>query len=349
MESTTGAEPAPRDVAAGATPARGPALLALLGAALLLVAAAIGPWQGATGVVLAAILPVAVAVPHGRRVTTTVALITPVAAGLGVVVNSRPVAVSTLMAIATVGVALAAYRGLRGPAVYLALEAGLAGVGAPPSLPNETAALPLKALVCAAVALGTALVVAALHRLLLRGLRPVRRAHLTRRQATQYGVLLGVLLVPTTWLVATYWPGSRAGWLLLTILVAVRPTSADTRRVVADRLLGTLAGGVAAALFALLLPAGELRLAVGAICAIVAVATRILRIRYAVFVSALTPAVVLLGSHPDATWSTDAARVGYTLAASAAVIALSTAGRALLSTLDSRVLKRSSTGESGAR
>jgi hypothetical protein len=60
------------------------------GRALLLVAAAIGPWSSAIGIVLAAILPVPAAIPNGPRVSGTVTLVTPVAAGLGVLVNSRP-------------------------------------------------------------------------------------------------------------------------------------------------------------------------------------------------------------------------------------------------------------------
>jgi uncharacterized membrane protein YccC len=199
-----------------------------------------------------------------------------------------------------------------------------------PPLPNDAASVPLRAVFCAGVALVAGLVVAALHRLLLRGLPPIPRVPLDRRQTIEYGLLLGVVLVPASWIVATYWPGSRAGWLLLTILIAVRPATADTRRVVAHRVVGTLAGAVLAAVLALALPGGVPTLVAGVICAVVAVAARLQRVAYAVFVAALTPAVVLLCSHPGEIWTLDAARVGDTLAAALAVIIAATAGRALL-------------------
>jgi hypothetical protein len=307
-----------------------PAVVAVLVTALLLVVTAVSPWSSAVGVVLGAIIPVVVAIPHGPRVSGVAALLNPVAAGVGVLVNSRPVAVAALMAVATVGVAFAVSRGLRAPAVYLAIEAGLAAVGRVPPLPNDAASVPLRALVCAGLALAAGLVVAALHRLLLRGRPPVSQVRLDRRPTVEYGLLLGVALVPTSWLVATYWPGSRAGWLLLTILIAVRPAVADTRRVVAYRVLGTVAGAAVAAVLAFTLPSGAPTIAAGVICAVVAVATRLQRVHYAVFVTALTPAVVLLGAHSGEVWTRDVARVGYTLVATLAVIVVSAAGQALL-------------------
>jgi hypothetical protein len=128
------------------------------------------------------------------------------------------------MAIATVGVALAARHGLRGPAVYLALDASLAGVGAPPSLPDDTASLLVRAVVASGRALASPWsgpTPAAAHRL-----RPVRRLHLGAppgravRGAARPGDVAGRD--------ALAW--SRADRQLLTILVVVRPTSSETGR-----------------------------------------------------------------------------------------------------------------------
>lgn len=308
---------------------RGAALATVLLTALLLVGTAMSPWPSAVGVVFGAILPVVLAILHGPRVSLTFALLNPVAVVLGVLATSHPAAITLLMALATAGIAFAASRGLRSPAVYLALEAGLRGVGSVPPLPSGDASLTAKAFLCAGIALGTGLFLVGLHLWLLPELSPLHRTCLDRRQSALYGLLLGVLLLPATWLVATYWPGSRAGWILVTVLVTVRPAAIDTRRLVAQRVVGTLVGGVLVVIFALTLPA-DARVAVGAMCAIAAVALRILRVQYGAFVAALTLAVVLLTAPGDETLTADAERVGYTVVAAAVVFVVSMAGLGLL-------------------
>jgi uncharacterized membrane protein YccC len=117
----------------------------------------------------------------------------------------------------------------------------------------------------------------------------------------------------------------------------------DQRRyLVAHRVVGTLAGAAIAAGLALTLPGGVPTLVGGVICAVVAVAARLQLLPYALFVAALTPAVVLLGSHPGEIWTLDLARVGYTLIAAVAVIVASIAGRALLQLIAARAPDRGS-------
>lgn len=135
-----------------------------------------------------------------------------------------------------------------------------------------------------------------------------------RVSACLYAGVLAVLLGVVAYLTAELLPGSMAGWVLLTVLVMVKPAVADTRTRLIARSTGTVLGGLVAALLALIVPVPAALATVGVLALIVALALYATGGKYALYAFALTAAIVLLNSQGKNVLTIDLQRVGFTLA-----------------------------------
>jgi uncharacterized membrane protein YccC len=116
---------------------------------------------------------------------------------------------------------------------------------------------------------------------------------------------------------------SRGLWVVTTVLIVLQPSAGLTRRRGAERLVGTLAGGVAAAVLAAVL---HTRLALAATMfplAVLAVALR--PVHYGLFTFFLTPVFVLLAEPAVGDWRLAAERILDTLLAGALALVASRA------------------------
>lgn len=146
-----------------------------------------------------------------------------------------------------------------------------------------------------------------------------------RRAAWIYGAGLAILLGLTAYAAASWLPGSTAGWVLLTIIVIVRPELADTRHRIWARALGTILGGITAALIALLIPVHGVLLAVGMLAMAAVVAFQLVQVHYAIYAFAITLAIVLLNTPDSNVIPIDTQRVLFTIVGVVAISVLVTA------------------------
>lgn len=140
-----------------------------------------------------------------------------------------------------------------------------------------------------------------------------------RRAALVYGAGLAILLGAAAFVAATWLPDSTAGWVLLTILMIVRPELADTRHRMVARSAGTILGGTAAALLALLVPVHVVLVVAGVIAMACVIVFQAVKVHYATYAFALTLAIVLLNTPDVDVLPIDAQRVAFTIAGALAI------------------------------
>ena len=135
--------------------------------------------------------------------------------------------------------------------------------------------------------------------------------------ALGYGIALAASTGLATFVAARYFPGSTGAWVILTILLVMKPRATDMWRTARHRVGGTLLGAlVAGALVVGMSAAGvsleRWALLLGAVFLILALS--VLRVQpYWQFVTFLTPAIILLKSSGDDTLRLDGQRVAMTL------------------------------------
>lgn len=138
--------------------------------------------------------------------------------------------------------------------------------------------------------------------------KPVKAAN-----AAIYGIALAVLLGVASFVISSWFPGPNAGWILLTILVVARPGFAETKHRIITRSLGTIGGGLAAAVLAVVLPFPPVLLSAGLVALFVAILLQLKNASYAIYAGALTAAVVLLSSRSGDLLEVDIQRVLFTI------------------------------------
>lgn len=124
---------------------------------------------------------------------------------------------------------------------------------------------------------------------------------------------IGLLLFVEAWISLSEYRVPAAHWLMLTTLMIVQPSSADTIRRGIHRAIGTVAGaGIAAAIVVAGTPLG-LRMAIGYVVLIAALTVMLSGRPYWLFATLLTPAVILLAEGTANGLDVTAARLGFTL------------------------------------
>lgn len=135
--------------------------------------------------------------------------------------------------------------------------------------------------------------------------------------ALGYGIALAASTGLATFVAARYFPGSTGAWVILTILLVMKPRSTDMWRAARHRVGGTLLGAVIAGALVVGMsvagiPLESWALVLGAVFLIFALS--VLRVQpYWQFVTFLTPAIILLKSSGDDTLRLDGQRVVMTL------------------------------------
>jgi MFS family permease len=152
---------------------------------------------------------------------------------------------------------------------------------------------------------------------LARDLERAKDDPVERRVALGYGIALALSTGIATFVAAEFFPGSPGAWVVLTILLVMKPRTTDMWRTARHRVGGTLVGALVAAVLvvgmnAIGIPLANWTLVLGAIFLVLALS--VLRVRpYWQFVTFLTPAIILLKSSGDDTLQLDGLRVGMTL------------------------------------
>lgn len=307
----------------------GKRLLLALVAMLVLAVPAVGVgwlWNpaGASVVILGSILALSTTATASYRagVSAVVALLllTPLALLAGMV----PVAGACLMAVMCLLSGATALWGLH--VAFRLVPLYIAFLMLSPPVLNGVAAEPLSSpyvlSVTAMLAIGC-LWVLVLARPFMKKLPKRELTHNPLSATVTYTTATTVLCSLSTLVVLMLDAGHSGAWLILTLLIVMQVAPAATLDKTAQRLGGTVLGAVLAAgiSFVATTAAG---LAAWAIVMLVAAMTVFTGPKYWLYVTFLTPAVILLSATPGDVLRLDAQRVGYT--AIGALLAAATSG-----------------------
>jgi Fusaric acid resistance protein-like len=285
------------------------------------------PLGPATAFVIAGTLPAMIAWRFAPRYALATIPLAALMNLVAVLAFGHPIATTLLMLGVAILVGLSALKGLHPVAIFLALQpaitviSGHASVSFGPTTPGVVG----QALICAGVAIIGGLWALLIGALLLRHAPSSAPDPVPVPIVAFYTGALVVLLTPAAFIAATWFEGTTAGWVMVSILIVARPTYDESRMMIAERALGTVLGGILAAVLAVTIDDAEVLVIMGTVAMVVAAVLYLLHVRYAYFATFLTAAIVLLNAERADVLQTDVERVVYSvvgLILVAAVVAL---------------------------
>lgn len=298
-----------------------------------LVAVAVSSWHAEAYLVFLALPPTLGGFLRSPRSAWLAAGLTTAGMAVGMVLSAHPVPGSLLVAVVCLAVAHGSRVGgtLMGTTATVPLVLALV---APPAITpwGIAAEDPMTAgrVLAAAglVALG-GVWTAAVVTVLLRGLRLPAPHRETAQASRWYAAVLVPLMALTTFVSMRWFAHTHAWWVLLTILVVLHPRFEHIRSHATGRVLGTLAGGLAAALLVSVVHEPRVLTVIGVLCGLAAAWANLAR-PYSQYSALLTLTIILLTGGTSTALVTDAERVGLTLLGAALVLAVVLPGRAIL-------------------
>lgn len=329
-----------REAPEGAKPATARGNVAVLAVVALLVVAPIialdlSSWSANGSLWYLGMLPALMGLFTSRRLALGAAVLTPVIVGVSLLLRDMPAMVGAgYMLLLGVATGLSAMRGWHVMFSFAAPLAALALIGnvhvALPSGRVDADSSPEAFLVAMGILLVGGLWTACLGPFALQRMHVTAPKPVTRRASGFFAVALGGMVAVGSF-VALMWLPSNSWWMILTFYVVVQPHFSEMVTRVSHRVIGTLVGSTVAAVVVY-----SFRHLPGLISGLAAALTILaawanLRLPYWVFVTFLTPAVVLQtagGTRDLAQAIID--RAGYTLIGAAAALLLMTCGHQYL-------------------
>ena len=273
-------------------------VLCAVGLALApVVALSLSPAAGITGLMVLGMLPTLTAAASGPRAmlwaggaSVAVAFLAALTTGSGALLPWLGTALVVAVAFATG--ALSPY-GLH--PVGASTIAFAAYVLVDPSRVVHTLGAHLSPFATAALLAGFVLAAAgwvyAVAAVLLRGVRLPATAGPT---TLPYGLLLAALCGAFTLVCLIWFRGTNAWWSVMTIAMILQPTHADTASKINGRIAGTILGGTAAAVLAVLIPGAAATTLLGLVATLLSVPLLLGGAAYWKYTTAATTSVILL-------------------------------------------------------
>ena len=297
-------------------------MTAVLLALVPVIALSLSPWSAATGLLVLGVLPTLTAAPSGVRAmlagtsgsvaTAFVAVLLAQAGGWAPWLGTGLV---VLLALATGALVLRGLHPVGASAISFAAYVLVDPESVIGFLDARLDALATAAVVTTMVALGCTWVIGAI----VTTLRGVTLPPTDRLQPTlPYGMLLAVLCGSFTLICALWFAGTNAWWAVMTVAVILQPTHGETRTKVRGRIAGTVLGGTAAALVAVILPGGLLGMVLGVAASLASVMLLLGGAAYWKYSMSVTMSVILLTFERTDLIAGDLQRVAVTIAAAAA-------------------------------
>ncbi len=271
-------------------------------------------WPGTVSV---AVYGLMVALPamllRGWTVAVPLWLAVSLTGPLAVICSQWPAAGALLVVVAALLTGWSSTRGLHTTVMMWPIALGSLLVEPPPLFGSSQPTLDLGyaagvGAVLAASGLWGIVVGALIGRRLTRPQRSSTAAPL----AAAYTVVLVAASGLSTWLVLRYGPGGTGAWVILTVIVVLRPSPDELVRRSLQRAAGTLVGAAVAAAAVLVLPAGAVVMVAGLLAFALALAL-MPTAPYWQYAAILTVAVVLMVSGGHDGLEVDLERVLYTL------------------------------------
>ncbi len=282
--------------------------------------------------VIAGILPAIIGWTYAPRYAVMSIPVSGLLNLLAVLVFGHRLATTLFMVGVAVLVGLSAIRGLHAVAAFAAVQPAITVIAGHHivSVGGTTPGRAGQALICAGLAVVGGLWAVLVGSTLLRHESSGRPARVPPRIVAFYTGALVLLLGATASITSTWFQGTTAGWVLLTILLVTRPTYDESRQMVRERALGTVAGGALAAVVALIVSDSSILVALGTLAMVAAAVLQLQHARYVYFAVFVTAAIVLLDAQRNNVFDVDLQRVMYSLLGAVLVAALVATAEPLL-------------------
>lgn len=290
------------------------------------------PFHADAAMVMAGMLPTVLAWVFAPRYAAGAAVLAALANTLAVLAFGNLALTALLAGALALLVGLSARRGLHIVGMFIAVQPLITLVAGFPTveLSGQTPGTGGQAVLCGVFALGGGLWALAVGALMLRDEVVGPPGPVPVPIVGFYTAALLLMLVPGTVVAASWFLHTTAGWLLATIVLVTRPTYDESRRMIVERSLGTVVGGLAAAGVALVVQNGLALVLLGTAAMVVAAVLQLMHARYAYFAGFLTAALVLVNAERADVLTTGAERILWTVLGALAVAAVVTTAEALL-------------------
>jgi hypothetical protein len=272
--------------------------------------------------VIAGMLPAIIGWTYAPRYALMSIPVAVVLNALAVLVFGHPLATTVLMVGIAVIVGLSAVWGLHAVAAFAGIQPAIvviAGYHAV-SFGGTTPGPGGQALISAGVVVIGGVWALFIGRTLLRDESSGPPARVPSRIVVFYTGALVLMLGVASYIASTWFLKTTAGWVLLTILLVTRPTYDESRQMIRERGLGTAAGGLAAAVIAVIVSNSTALVAIGTLSMLVAAVLQLQHARYAYFAVFVTAAIVLVDAQRSNVFEIDLQRVVYSLIGVALVV-----------------------------
>jgi hypothetical protein len=268
-----------------------------------------------SALVIAGILPAIIGWTYAPRYALMSIPVAALLNALAVLAFGHPVATTILMVGIGVMVGLSALWGLHPVAAFAAIQPAIVVIAGyhTVSFGATTPGRPGQALISAGVVVIGGLWAVLIGWTLLRDEPSGAPARVPSRIVIFYTGALVLLLGVAAYIASTWFLKTTAGWVLLTILLVTRPTYDESREMIRERGLGTVAGGVIAAVVALIVSNSTALVALGTLAMVVAAVLQLQHARYAYFAVFVTAAIVLVDAQRNNVFEIDLERVVYSL------------------------------------
>lgn len=216
------------------------------------------PFHADAAMVMAGMLPTVLAWVFAPRYAAGAAVLAALANTLAVLAFGNLALTALLAGALALLVGLSARRGLHIVGMFIAVQPLITLVAGFPTveLSGQTPGTGGQAVLCGVFALGGGLWALAVGALMLRDEVVGPPDPVPVPIVGFYTAALLLMLVPGTVVAASWFLHTTAGWLLATIVLVTRPTYDESRRMIVERSLGTVVGGLAAAGVALVVQNG---------------------------------------------------------------------------------------------
>ena len=216
------------------------------------------PLRADAALVIAGMLPALIGWTYAPRYALASIPLSVVLNALAVLVFGHPVATTLLMVCIAVTVGLSALRGLHAVATFAAIQPAISVISGYQSVSfgGATPGVVGQALICAGIAVIGGLWAVVIGAILLRGESSGPPEPVPAPIVAFYTGALVLLLGPAAFVASIWFSGTTAGWVLLTILLVMRPTYDESRLMIVERAIGTVAGAAVAAVLAVIVPNG---------------------------------------------------------------------------------------------
>lgn len=311
--------------------------MSLLGIVLIApyVALSASPWSANGALWFLGMLPAVIGLFASSRLAFGAAVLTPTLMGLALLMRDYPFIGALYMGIVGAAVGLSSLRGWHAMGSFAAPLAAFALIGAPQvALPSGTVpagATLTSGLVLVAFTVAGGLWTALIGQHITASLHLQRPPSVPIHAARYFAIALAGMVGVATFIDMEWLDSPASWWIILTLFVVVQPYYATSSRRVVARVIGTLTGAVLALLVVNVLHDYPLGIAVVAL--VITLIAPLLNMKgpYWVYVSFLTPAVVLqTAGGPQAIMAGIGERALYTVVGAVAAIGVLTIGHTLV-------------------